>query len=115
MSERNENNDKGELVSRLINSPKDITILIEGTEMLAEDSLDKLPVWKHVKMNYKAWSSVGKMCVSSHDPLSRPLCISKTPGPGMNAFAFTNVRCLSFYPSPIGVSAVKPYFLFVPQ
>lgn len=59
-----ENNDKGELVSRLINSPKDITILIEGTEMLAEDSLDKLPVWKHVKMNYKAWSSVGKMCVS---------------------------------------------------
>lgn len=56
--------DRNELISRFINSPNDITILIEGTKMLAEDSLDKLPVWKHVKMNYKAWSSVGKMCVS---------------------------------------------------
>ncbi|MCD4677558.1 MAG: hypothetical protein K8S18_16425, partial [Desulfobacula sp.] len=56
--------DRNELISRFINSPNDITILIEGTEMLAEDSLDKLPVWKHVKINYKAWSSVGKMCVS---------------------------------------------------
>jgi len=56
--------DRNELISRFITSPEDTKILIDGAGMLADDALDYLPVWKHVKMNYKAWSSVGKACAS---------------------------------------------------
>lgn len=66
--------EKEEQISWLINTPNDTNKLIGGAEMLAKDSLkniadnklglDDIPLWKHVKMNYKAWSSVGKVCVS---------------------------------------------------
>ena len=65
---------KKEQISWFINKQNDANKLIEGIEMLAEDSLenmaeDKLsmndiPLWKHFKMNYKAWTAAGKACVN---------------------------------------------------
>jgi hypothetical protein len=50
-----------DLLSWLVNSPNDTKKLIEGADMLARDAL---PGWEHVKMNFKAWSAVGKECVA---------------------------------------------------
>ena len=50
-----------DLLSWLVNSPNDTKKLIEGADMLAGDVL---PGWEHVKMNFKAWSTVGKECVA---------------------------------------------------
>lgn len=64
-------NEKGDIIFWLINEPNGNKKLIEGIEMLSEmgedkieEVLDKIPIWQHVKMNYKAWTSVGKACVN---------------------------------------------------
>ena len=53
--------DEKEFLTWLANSPNDTKKLIDGAEMLAEDTI---PGWEHVKMNFKAWSTVGKECVA---------------------------------------------------
>ncbi len=53
--------DEKEFLSWLVNSPNDTKKLIEGADMLAGDAL---PGWEHVKVNFKAWSTVGKECVA---------------------------------------------------
>jgi len=51
--------EKKDLMSLIISSPNDAKILIEGADMLAGDVI---PGWEHLKMNFKAWSTVGKEC-----------------------------------------------------
>lgn len=53
--------DEKEFLAWLVNSPNDTKKLIEGADILAEDVI---PGWEHVKMNFKAWSTVGKECVA---------------------------------------------------
>ncbi len=53
--------DEKEFLSWFVNSPNDTKKLIEGADMLAGDAL---PGWEHVKVNFKAWSTVGKECVA---------------------------------------------------
>lgn len=53
--------DEKEFLVWLANSPNDTKKLIEGAHILAEDTI---PGWEHVKMNFKAWSTVGKECVA---------------------------------------------------
>jgi len=53
--------DEKEFLAWLANSPNDTQKLIDGAEMLVEDTI---PGWEHVKMNFKAWSTVGKECVA---------------------------------------------------
>lgn len=50
-----------DLLSWLNNSSKDTTKLIEGADLLAGTVI---PGWEHVKMNFRAWSDVGKECVA---------------------------------------------------
>lgn len=64
VDEINDIKEREELIAWLINSPNDTQKLIDGAAMLADNALDNLPIWKHIKINYKAWSSVGKVCVS---------------------------------------------------
>ncbi len=50
-----------DLLSWLNNSSKDRAKLIEGADLLAGTVI---PGWEHVKMNFRAWSDVGKECVA---------------------------------------------------
>lgn len=64
VEELKEINEKKELLVWLANSPNDTKKLIDGAGMLADDALSKIPGWEHVKMNFNAWSTVGKECVA---------------------------------------------------
>ena len=53
--------EKKDLLFKMATSPNDIKKLVMGADMLAENVI---PGWSHIKINFKAWSTVGKECAA---------------------------------------------------